>query len=209
MEDWKDRIAYGFAQGLVFFFGSIPLSAGLRIGDLLGRLACAFSSKRRVAYINLKAALGEQLSPWQRWKAVWDHFGHAGQSVVEVLAFRRMTRAYVEKNIAVHGLERFEELSVSGRGGVLITGHFGNWELLQVVAGLRGSPIHVLARDQKYPRLNRLLNELRESHGAVSVSRGAGVRSLLRALRDKKLIGVLGDQSAGKTEGLILPFFGR
>ena len=91
----------------------------------------------------------------------------------------------------------------------MITGHFGNWELLQVVSGLKGSPIHVLARDQKYPRLNRLLNRLRESHGSVAISRGAGVRSLIRALREKKLIGVLGDQSAGKTEGVILPFFGR
>lgn len=209
MRDWKDRIACGVVRMLVLFFGSIPLADGLRIGDLCGRLVCAFSSKRGVAYINLKAALGEQLTPEQRWKAVWDHYGHAGQSIVEVLSFRRMTREHIEKNITVHGLERFQELLGSGRGGVLITGHFGNWELLQVVSGLKGSPIHVLARDQKYPRLNKLLNELRESHGSVAISRGAGVRSLVRALREKKLIGVLGDQSAGKTEGLILPFFGR
>ena len=209
MGDWKDRIACGIAWILIFFFEHIPLSAGLRIGDCLGRLACAFSSKRGVAYINLKAALGEQLTPKQRWKAVWDHYGHAGQSLVEVMSFRRMTREHLEKNITIHGLERFQELLKSGHGGVLITGHFGNWELLQVVSGLKGSPIHVLARDQKFPRLNGLLNQLRESHGSVAISRGAGVRSLIRALREKKLIGVLGDQSAGKTEGMILPFFGR
>ncbi len=209
MGDWKDRIACGVVRGLVFFFEHIPLPAGLRIGDMLGRLVCAFSSKRRVAYINLKRALGEQLTPAQRWKAVGDHYGHMGQSIVEVMSFRKMTREHREKNIKIHHQERFQQLLKSGRGGVLITGHFGNWELLQVVSGLLGSPIHVLARDQKYPRLNGLLNELRESHGSVSISRGAGVRSLILALRKKQLIGVLGDQSAGKTEGMLLPFFGR
>lgn len=209
MEDWKDRIACRLVSILLFFFERIPLSSGLRLGDALGRLVCAFSSKRRVAYRNLKAALGELLTPEQRWKAVRDHFGHAGQSLVEVMSFRRMTREHLEKNITIHHYERFQQLQQSGRGGVLITGHFGNWELLQVAAGLAGSPIHVLARDQKYPRLNGFLNELRESHGSVSVSRGAGVRSLIRALREKKLIGVLGDQDAGKTEGILLPFFNR
>lgn len=209
VKNWKDPMAYVLAKILIFFFEHIPMELGLRIGDFFGRFVFFFSEKRRVAYINLKAVLGERLQPKERWKTIRDHFGHAGQSLVEIMSFRRMDRTYIEKNIAVHHLERFQNLLNSGHGGVLITGHFGNWELLQVVAGLRGSPIHVLAADQKYPRLNELLNKLRESHGAVAVSRGAGVRALIRALRDKQLIGVLGDQSAGKTEGIILPFFGR
>ncbi|HOW58498.1 MAG TPA: ELM1/GtrOC1 family putative glycosyltransferase [Candidatus Omnitrophota bacterium] len=209
MEDWKDRIASGVVRLLIFFFEHIPIEKGLRIGNFLGRTVFFLSGKRRVAYINLKAALGEQFTPRERWRMIRNHFGHAGQAIVETMSFRKMDRRYVDQNITVHHLERFEALLKSGHGGVLITGHFGNWELLQVVSGLRGSPIHVLAADQKYPRLNELLNKLRESHGAVAVSRGVGVRALIRALREKQLIGVLGDQSAGKTEGIIVPFFGR
>ncbi|HPS36130.1 MAG TPA: ELM1/GtrOC1 family putative glycosyltransferase [Candidatus Omnitrophota bacterium] len=209
MEDLKDRIACGIVWALIFFFERIPLSWGLRIGDLAGRLVFYFSPRRRVAYINLKAALGEQLSAKERWKAARDHFGHGGQSMVEVMRFRKMTPEHIAKNIVFHGRERLDGVIKSGHGGVFITAHFGNWELLQVVSGLIGTPIHVLARDQKFPRLNELLNKLRESHGSVAISRGAGVRSLIRALRDKKMIGVLGDQSAGKTEGVLLPFFER
>lgn len=209
MEDLLDRAAYFAARVLIFLFERIPLAVGLRIGDALGRGAFYVSKKRRVAYINLKAALGEQLTPAERWKAARDHFGFMGQSAVEVMSFKRMRRKHHDLNIKIHGLERYEALLRSGHGGVLITAHFGNWELLQVWSGLRGTPIHVLTREQKYPRINGLINELRESHGSVSVSRGAGIRGLLRALREKKMIGVLGDQSAGKTEGMILPFFGR
>ena len=209
MDDLLDRAAYLAARVLIFLFECVPFNVGLRIGDLLGRLVFYISKKRRVAYINLKAALGSQLTPAARWKAVRDHFGFMGQSAVEVMSFKRMERRHHDLNIKIHGLERYEELLRSGHGGVLITAHFGNWELLQVWSGLRGTPIHVLTRAQKYPRLNGLINELRESHGSVSISRGAGIRGLVRALREKKMIGVLGDQSAGKTDGIILPFFGR
>ncbi|MFH0985467.1 MAG: ELM1/GtrOC1 family putative glycosyltransferase [Candidatus Omnitrophota bacterium] len=209
MEDLLDRIAYLIARALIFIFERIPLAVGLKIGDVLGRAVFYVSQKRRVAYINLKAALGEQLTSAERWKAVREHFGLMGQNVVEVMSFRRMKREHHDFHVKTQGVERYEELLRSGRGGVLLTAHFGNWELLQVWSGLRGTPIHILAREQKYPRINGLINELRESHGSISIRRGAGVRGLIRALREKKMVGVLGDQSAGKTEGIILPFFGR
>lgn len=209
MEDLLDRIAYGVARALIFIFERAPLAVGLKIGDGLGRLVFYVSKKRRVAYINLKAALGDQLTPAERWKAVRDHFGFMGQNVVEVMSFKRMERKHHDLNVKIHHIERYDALLGSGRGGVLLTAHFGNWELLQVWSGLRGTPIYVLAREQKYPKINGLINELRESHGSVSISRGAGIRGLIRALREKKMVGVLGDQSAGKTEGIILPFFGR
>ena len=209
MEDLLDRIAYLLACALIFIFERIPFAAGLRIGDFLGRGIFYVSNKRRVAYINLKAALGDQLTPRKRWEIVRDHFGSMGQAAVEVMSFKQMRRKHHDLNVKIHGIERYEELLRSGHGGVLITAHFGNWELLQLWSGLRGTPIYVLTREQKYPRLNGLINELRESHGSVSISRGAGIRGLIRALREKKMIGVLGDQSAGKTEGIILPFFGR
>jgi Kdo2-lipid IVA lauroyltransferase/acyltransferase len=173
MEDLLDRVAYFVVRALIFLFERIPLAVGLRIGDFLGRCVFYVSNKRRVAYINLKAALGSQLTPAECWKTVRDHFGFMGQSVVEVMSFKRMERKHHDLNLKVHGLERYEALLRSGHGGVLITAHFGNWELLQVWSGLRGTPIHVLTREQKYPRLNGLINELRESHGSVSISRGA------------------------------------
>ena len=209
MEDLKDRISYGVIRALSFFFERIPLETGLRIGDFLGCVYFFFSKKSRMAYINLKAALGEQFTPQERRKIARDHFRHAGQSIVEILSLRRIGPECLEKNITAHAPERLREISESGRGGVLITAHFGNWEFLQIVGGFLGAPTYVLAADQKYPRLNEFLNQLRESRGSVSVSRGVGIRALYRALREKKFIGMLGDQSAGKTEGIILPFFGR
>jgi KDO2-lipid IV(A) lauroyltransferase len=209
MEDLLDRAAYAAARVLIFIFARIPLPVTLRMGDLLGRGMFYVSKKRRVAYVNMKNALGNQLTPGERWKAVRDHFGLMGQNVAEVMCFKQMRRKHHDLDVRIHHIERYEELLRSGHGGVLLTAHFGNWELLQLWSGLRGTPIYILTREQRYPRINGLINELRESHGSVSIGRGAGIRGLIRALREKKMVGVLGDQSAGKTEGIILPFFGR
>ena len=210
MNQFKDTAACWIARALIFVFGILPLELSLKIGSVIGRIVFYLSSKRHVAYINLKNALGDQLTPEARWKVIRDHYSHIGQNVAEILSFKKLTREYVEKHIKFNGFERFQDLAKSGSGGVLLTAHLGNWELLHTVAGILGAPMHLLAAPQKFPKLDALLNQFRETHGAVAVTRGSlGIRALIRALHDGKLIGVVCDQSAGKTEGILLPFFGR
>jgi len=67
------------------------------------------------------------------------------------------------------------------KGVILLTAHFGNWELLQIISSILGKPVHVLARDQKDNFVNKMLNDFLESHGSVELKRGMGVRDLLRA----------------------------
>ena len=57
-------------------------------------------------------------------------------------------------------------------------------------------------------RLNELINKLRESKGSKVIRKGITVRYIVSALREGKLIGMVGDQDAGKT-GVFTNFFGR
>ncbi len=209
-EEEKDKIAAVLVRGLIALFSKMPLSASGHIGDFCGRLAYfLLFKKRRTAYWNIRAALGLRLSETQRKQELLEQFRHLGRNFTEVLTFEKLTNQEINSAVTIHGLERFEKIVAGGKGAVLITGHYGNWELLQVVAGIRGTPIHVLARDQRHPRLNEILMRQREAHGSVAVSRGMNVRFLLKALKEGKLVGVLGDQSAGRSGGILLPFFGR
>jgi len=209
-EKEKDIIAAAGLRGLMAIFSCLPLSFCGHVGDFSGRVAYfLLSKKRQIAYWNIRSALGSRLSESQRRKALLAQFRHLGRNFTEVLTFQKLTADEIKNSIAIHGLERFEKVVASGKGAVLITGHYGNWELLQVVAGIRGTPVHVLGRDQRHPKLNEILMRQRESHGSVAVSRGMNIRFLLKALKDGKLVGVLGDQSAGRDGGVLLPFFGR
>jgi len=202
-------LAYAFVRALVAFCSRLPLDKALALGVFTSRFAFHFSKRRRVAYADLKAAFGSRYSPAQRWRIIREHYAHIGQTVIEMMRFPNLSRQFIEDYISIHHVERFYEAIAEKKGVILLTAHFGNWELLQIISGVLGKPIHVLARDQKHNRLNDFLNQLRESHGSVAISRGMGIRDLLRALRRQELIGVVGDQDAGKREGVIVPFFGR
>ncbi|MFA6599722.1 MAG: ELM1/GtrOC1 family putative glycosyltransferase [Candidatus Omnitrophota bacterium] len=209
MKRLLDVLGCGALQLAARFFQWMPERLAGAVGSLLGWAAFYLHSRRSVAYADLKAALGGDLSEKERWALVRRQYGHFGRMFAEVLRIPATTRALLERNIRICGFERFSEAFAAGRGVVLMTAHFGNWELLQTVSGLLGKPVHVLNRPQKFERMNEYLNRLRETHGSVAIGRGIGIRDLLRALKRNQLIGILGDQDAGKTGGLILPFLGR
>jgi KDO2-lipid IV(A) lauroyltransferase len=187
----------------------MPERMAEKTGTVLG--ACAFSlhSRRRVAYADIKAALGPQFSEKARMQIIRDQYRHFGQMFVEVLRIPRISRSDIEKNVEISNFEYFRQTVDGQCGAILITGHFGNWELLQIISGIFDKPVYALNRPQKLTRMNEYLNRLRKTQGSVTIGRGMGVRDLLRALKRKELVGILGDQDAGKTGGVILPFLGR
>ena len=209
MTEFADKIGAHALRMLAPAVRKLPLETALALGRFAGQCAFFISGRRRVAYADLKAALGNTFDEKQRWKILREHYEHLGMMFMEVLRFPSLDRAAVDRLVVMDHPERFFDAANGEKGVVFMAAHFGNWELLQIVSGILGKPVHVLARNQKYPRLNAFLNELRESHGSTAVRRGMGMRDLLRGLAPKELIGMLGDQDAVRTEGLILPFFGR
>ncbi|MCM8776212.1 MAG: hypothetical protein NC930_07700, partial [Candidatus Omnitrophica bacterium] len=188
-----DLVAYCLVLVLAAIFNRLPENIALGIGRNVGKLFFYFSSRRRVAYADLKAAFGERYSAAGRWAIIRDHYARLGQMAVEFVRFPKLDRAAIERLIQFHHPERFFDLPDHDRGTVLLTAHLGNWELMQIASGIRGKPVHVLARNQKYNRLNQLLNRFRETHGSVAITRGMGIRDLIRALKRREVIGMLGD----------------
>lgn len=205
-----DFAGYYAVRGARLFFSGLPHESALAIGGFLGRLLFYFSRRRRVAYADLKAALGPRFSEKERWQIVRSHYAHLGRMLAEILRLPLLNREHLEKMIRIHDRQFFYDAIGKNQGVILLAAHFGNWELMQAVPGrMLGSCLHILVRNQKLTRLNGYLNKLRENNGSVAFGRGIGIRYLFRSLQEKKAIGVLGDQDAGRDRGLILPFFGR
>ncbi len=205
MIDW---FAVGFIRILSAFLQTLPLEAALALGRAVSAIFSRTSYRRKVAYVNLKAAFGNRFSAKEREEIVRKHFSNLAQTVVEVLRFPKMNQQYFERYISPENRERYEQTIRENRGTMLITPHFGNWELSQVLSALVGKPMHVLARQQKHSKVDDFLNELRTTHGSVAIHKGGAIRDLIRILRKGGMVGVLGDLSGGRT-GNIVRFFGR
>ncbi len=204
-----DLIASIVVRILNLIFRFIPISVSLWLGRAIGRAIFFFNRKRRViGYANLKAAFGGEKSPAQLIQILKGVYVNIAQTFVEVLNLTKVSRKFVDRYVKVVNMERIKNAAKSGRGVILLTAHFGDWELSSLVGAIEGFPMTVLAREQKMKRLNELLNRLRESKGCKVVRKGISVKGILKALKNKEIVGILADQDAGK-KGVFVDYFGR
>lgn len=204
-----DLIGSAVIRGLNFIFNFIPIEFSLWLGRRIGWLAFVINKKRRmVAYANLKAAFAKEKSPEELRRLTRRVYENMAQTFMEILCLTKVSKKYTDKYVEVANLERIHNAAKSGRGTILLTAHFGDWELSSLTSSMHGFPILVLAREQKMKRMNELLNELRESKGCKVIRKGMDVKNIIRALRAHELVGILSDQDAGKN-GVFVDFFGR
>ncbi len=183
-----------------------PLCVG--IGEALGTLGYWLQPKRvQVGVANLHAAF-DDLEPGQARAIIKRLFQHLGAGVVEMLRLAAIDDAYVDRYVRIEGREPFEAAFATGRPVVVLTGHFGNWELTSIVSALKGHPMVALARAQEqFPKLYALLVSIRESKGCTIVHKGGAMRKLFHALKQRQLVGIVGDQVS--QHGILVEFLGR
>ncbi len=81
------------------------------------------------------------------------------------------------------------------RGGILVSAHFGNWELLGLCSGLLVAPLTIVVKPLKNSRIDRQINAWRTMHGNRIVYDWQALREGLRTLRNGGIVVMLGDQS--------------
>ncbi len=96
----------------------------------------------------------------------------------------------------------------SDRPVILLSGHFGNWEMAISIFGLFGFKMGLVARELDNPYINRCLQGFRKFTGHRSISKNGGGNAMVALLERGGSLAMLGDQDAGRS-GLFVDFFGR
>ncbi len=194
------------AFSLILF--CIPLRLALWIGRRGGDLAYFVNAKRRsIAYANLKSAFPEKEAVEIK-KILRAHYENLGMSVIELLKFSVTGKGYLDKYVEMNGVENIDDAVQKGKGLIFLTAHFGNWEIASLAASSRGYAMSVFAREQKYTKLNDILNKNREMTGCRVIAKGFSAREIIKTLKDNGMIGMLGDQDAG-ANGVFVDFLNR
>lgn len=133
-----------------------------------------------------------------------------GRMVVEVLRFPLLNEQNIDELVHVEGLENIERAYAEGKGIVMVTGHFGNWELLGAAVALHGYPLLSVARQQNQQDMDRFINEYREMVGQkITYNRGRGsLLSIVRQLKLNQVVGLIYDQDTSDS-GVELRLFGK
>ncbi|MDP2946049.1 MAG: ELM1/GtrOC1 family putative glycosyltransferase, partial [bacterium] len=160
-----------------------------------------------MAYANIKTAFGAKLSPQELSRLTKEFYKSFGQNLIEIFLIPLVDEAYINKYITLEGKEHIFEGFKKGKGVILLVVHAGSWEFSNVICANLGFAFNLFVRDQKYPRLNRLLNLYRNQKGCKLIQRQNDTRQLIRALKSNQAIGMTADQ--GGKSGTPVKFFGK
>jgi KDO2-lipid IV(A) lauroyltransferase len=198
--------------GLFLFFGSLiallPRQACLWAGQALGGLAFRLDSKhRRLALANLEKALGAETGPAERRRLALESFRHFGRVTADILKWGHLKSARRNELLKVEGEEYIRQAFREGKGVLVFSAHFGNWEAASQAISRLG-PLNVVARPLDNPLLEAKLTEFRNRLGAKVISKFQASRPILQALRRNEMVAILIDQRVQPKEAVFVDFFG-
>lgn len=186
----------------------LPVESSLFLGRRLGDCFYYLDLKHRArAYANIKIALGSRFSCVELSRLTKLFYQSFGQSIIDVFLIPLVDRNYMDKYIKIEGVEHINQALKRGKGVILAGVHAGSWEFYNVISANLGFPFVLFVKDQKFPRLNRLLNNYRRDKGCRIITRDEGLRGLISALKNNQAIGMMMDQ--GGRSGILVDFFGR
>jgi KDO2-lipid IV(A) lauroyltransferase len=163
--------------------------------------------RRRVALENLQRAFPEK-SVDELQHIARGAFRNVGIALFELIWFPRMSADRLRSLVHFDRPELVIEAFAEGKGVLLLTAHFGNWELLaQCIFVQFGFPVNVIVKTQANRLVDRSINKRRIRFGNKIIPMETSLREVLRALRDKEAVGLVADQAAPK-ENVPVEFFG-
>ncbi|MEI7012538.1 lauroyl acyltransferase [Leptospira licerasiae] len=201
-------IPYFFLYLFYLPFRILPYRACLIYGRFLVCLLYPLAKKhRKIAYDNISYAFPDY-SEEKKKQLVWKSFLHIGDLLAGTLFAPRLNRKWMDKYLVydAESLAIEQKTIQEGVGVVLISGHFGTWEILVQFMGIRmkGGGIYKKVRN---PFVDKLIYKLRSKNGIRLVSTEESSQ-VTKMLKQGYWVGFGSDQNAGKV-GIFVDFFNR
>jgi KDO2-lipid IV(A) lauroyltransferase len=207
----KDWLLFQLMRAGVHAFSLLPDFVLYPLGVLGGYIAYLLDRRHlAIGMINLSIAFPER-SKRERHRIMRDSYINLGRGSAEYV---RLAGFFHRRLIARVAYERFhywDELKrrYPGRGIVVLSAHFGNFELLAAAHALHGHQITLVHHTQRFLAGDALMTWVRERAGVDVVRKRSAARAVLNALGDGQLVGVPFDQNAKRGEAVFVPFFGE
>jgi Kdo2-lipid IVA lauroyltransferase/acyltransferase len=204
---------YVFARLAVAAFQAMPMAIALRLADGLAWLVHKLDRRhRQVASENLRFAFPGEMSAAAIDVTVKEVYRHFCRMMVEIIYLGRKIRTGNWHEYLEYASPEQARLCLAtllgGRPVLLVTGHFGNWELSGYIQALLGFPGYAIARPLDNPYLDAWFRRWREEHGQKMIAKKGEFDRIEDVLKSGNLLATLGDQDAG-SRGLFVNFFNR
>lgn len=215
MTKWKQTrryvrysLVYWFVRSLIFISTITPRRWWLSFCGVLGSIAYLFAGETRALTIKHLTLAFPEKNKSEIKSLARKCFKMLGKNAGEIIRTSRVRNLdELNKVLVTHGYENFETANRKGKGVIFLTLHLGAFDLQVTNMAMRGLNPNIIGTPLKDPRLNELLWNYRNGHGAVAIERGKETFRMIKILKSGGSVALLIDQDT-KVKTVFVDFFG-
>jgi KDO2-lipid IV(A) lauroyltransferase len=204
-----DFAVYLVLRMVVCFLQALSFRAACQVADLLAWVVFHLDRRHRlVALDNLQHAFGDA-DAVERDRLVRAIYRHFCTMLMEIIHMqRRLHPQNWKRHVTLLNHQSLVDRLLSDRPVVIVSGHYGNWELGGYALSLLGFRSNAIARPLDNPYVDAFLRRFREGTGQKVINKDGDFDKIEQVLASRGILLTLGDQDAGR-KGQFVDFFNR
>ncbi|HVN27123.1 MAG TPA: hypothetical protein VMT64_01480, partial [Candidatus Binataceae bacterium] len=209
--DPKSRIIFYLMSAVLHLLSLIPDFILYPIGMLGGLLGYWFDRRHvKIGLKNLAIAFPER-SEDERRAILRASYINLGKGLSEYIRLAGFFHTRLRDRVTYDRYDYWQQVMREnpGKGAIVLTGHFGNFELFACAHAMHGHQISLVHHTQRFLAGDALMTFARERCGVKILRKHSAARAVLKALRTGDLVGIPFDQNAKRSEAVWVPFFGE
>ncbi len=207
---YPEIIAADFFESLFKLLGRLPRSWAAKMAGIMGEVLFRVDKKHRdIAMGNLTYAFGVQKQPREIKKIARQVFINLMQVVFEIGWSFQLKDSHFTEHFSIDGYHHIKNAYERGKGVLALTAHFGNWELLTIIAAMIRFPINIVVRPLDFKPLDLFIFNLRTRYGGKIIPKQRSFRTIIRCLNRGEMVALLMDQNVDWYEGVFVDFMGH
>ena len=206
-----DRLYLAGFYTLKFLIFIMPCSLQNMLAKFLAFAFMKLKKKRfHIVMTNLDLAFGETKSKEEKLEiAKKCYYNFAKYLGINFILNQNTTKQKILKQVVFKNEHFLLDAMKSGRPIIVTTAHFGQWEIFSLSMAARFGAVSVLGRRLDSGVMDKILRANRAQFDVELIDKNGGAKDILKALKARRIVGILVDQNTAPKDGIKVQFFGK
>lgn len=206
-----DRLYLAGFYTLKFLIFILPSSLQNLLAKFLAFAFMKLKKKRfHIVMTNLDLAFGETKTKEEKLEiAKKCYYNFAKYLGINFILNQNTTKQKILKQVVFKNEHFLLDAIRSGRPIIVTTAHFGQWEIFPLAVAAHFGPSSVLGRKLDSSVMDKILRANRAQFDVELIDKDGGAKDILKALKARRIVGILVDQNTAPKDGIKVQFFGK
>lgn len=164
---------------------------------------------RKIAKVNLDLAYEDRISEDKKTSIIKGCYKNLVYTLADFIKNQGASKDEILNKVSFENEHIIQKAIDENRKIIIVTAHYGNWELLSLGIAAKLTPLAVVGRDLDSGVMNKILTKNREQFDVELLSKSGAMKGMVKSLKSNRPVGLLVDQNTKESEGILIDFFGK